>query len=120
MINPEKIIQTQFKSRIKKNKKLMELVDNSKEYLYIGIGNSIFSIAEILDDHNQRLNKSKERVVILFGEDALPSLIKLKNAGKVGRGFYLLWMILSRKLKVKFTSLRALFKFIWRGVKIFA
>lgn len=120
IINHEKIIQTQFKSRIKKNEKLMELVGDSKEHLYIGVGNSVFSIAEILDDRNQKLNKSKERVEIFFGKDVFSLLIKLKNAGKIGKSFYLLWLILSRKLKVKFTSLRTLFKFIWRGVKIFA
>ena len=119
VLNPEKVFKTQFKSRIKKNEKLMSLIDNSKEYLYIGIGNSIFSIPEILEDHNKRLNKSKERVEILFGEDALPSLIKLKNTERVGKGIYLLWLALSRKLKIKFTSLRTLFKFIWEGVKIF-
>lgn len=122
MLNPEKIFQTQFKSRIKKNKKLMKLVDDLKKHLYIGMGNSIFSIMELFDDYSQRLNKSKskERVEILFSEDTFPLLIKLKNTGKVGKGFYLLWLVLSGKLKIKFTSLRILFKFIWRGVRFFA
>jgi len=117
ILNHEKVLKSQFSDFMRGNGEIVNLVKGFKDHLYLGTGNSLFSVAEILGGEPD-LTKARKRVKIIFDQSAFPLMLKFKEGGKLQKVISLFSLLLSRKMKIRFTSLSILLKLAWRGVRI--
>lgn len=117
ILNHEKVLKSQFRDFIIGNEETMNLVRGLKGHLYLGMGNSLFSVAEILCEEPDSA-KARRKVKIIFNESAFPLMLKFREGGKLQKVVSLFLLLLSRKMKIRSNSLMILLKLACKGVRI--
>jgi GNAT superfamily N-acetyltransferase len=111
IFNYERVFKSELKELIR------SLVKGLESSLYLGVGNSLFPVAEILGEESD-LAKARKKVTIIFSESAFPLMFKFMQGGKLQKVTSLFLLLLSRRMKIRFTSLGTLLKLAWKGIKI--
>jgi predicted N-acetyltransferase YhbS len=111
LVNGERVFWKELSELLNRNVKLKSVAQGWQNELCFCLGNSKFSAAELLGgDSEQSSDDSKQgNLRVIFQPSALPLVLKLlRTRGKLQARLSLLLMILSGKIKIRFTSLRAL------------
>ena len=117
ILNCERVFKSEMREFIRGDYEMMSMLKDLKDNLYLGVGDSLFSIAEIIGEQ-PRSAKSKKRVEVVFAETAFPLMQKFRSGPKIQKVMTLFSLVLSRKMRVRVTSLGLLFKLAGKGVKI--
>ena len=117
ILNHERLFISHFKDFIIDSENIMNLLNGLKDHLYLGVGNSVFSVAQILGEAPDS-TKPKKRVEVVFTETAFPLMLKFKLGGKVQKVMSMFLLLVSRRMKIRFTSFGILLKLAWKGVRV--
>jgi GNAT superfamily N-acetyltransferase len=117
ILNYERVFKKEFRDLIRGNEEISSLVKGLESGLYLGVGDSLFPVAEILGEELQ-LAKARKKVKIIFDESAFPLMSKFRQGGKLQKVTSLFLLLLSRRMKIRVTSLGIVLKLAWRGVRI--
>jgi GNAT superfamily N-acetyltransferase len=118
LLNYDKIFKGELSDLIARREKSKSMLQGLQTDLYFSFGKTEFALDELLVANNSHgPERSKKGVVrIILAETSLPSLIKLAAGGRFQKVRALLYLLLSRKMKVRFSSPIALGKVIWLGI----
>ena len=117
ILNCQRVFKNEIREFIRGDYEMMSLVRDLKDHLYLAMGDSLFSIAEIIGEEPGS-TKPKKRVEVVFAETAFPLMQKFRSGSKIQNVITLFSLVLSRKMKIRVTSLGLLFKVASKGVRI--
>jgi len=117
ILNYERVFKRELRDLIRGNEEISSLVKGLESGLYLGVGDSLFSVAEILGEAPDSA-RARMRVKIIFDESAFPLMFKFGQGGRLQKVTSLFLLLLSRKMKIRFTSLSIVLKLAWKGVRI--
>ncbi len=116
IIKPEKVLKAGLLNLIHRRGKLREALAESKG-LYLTIGNTKLSLAELAGAKREDLGKMIE---VIINKDALPLLVNFRSWGRWRRIGSLTWLIITGKARVRTNAPGALAKLCVRGLKVLA
>jgi len=113
MLRPEKILINRL-SLLCRSHKLMNAFHQFKMDIYFSLGNEEVHLNELLNE----TVKKEGFIRIILSEKALPSMIHFQRISRLRRTTTLLFLLLSRRVKVKSSSMSTFLKFILNGIKV--
>lgn len=118
IMKPEKVLKAGLFDLIHKNERLREALQRWGNDLGFRLGESEFSLRELLDEASQKPASRRRKVEIVFADHSLPSLVSFRNRSKLQRLKILALLVLLRKVRIKIDSYRVLPKLLSEGVRI--
>lgn len=118
-INYEKFFKGEVSGFIARRGKLKSIVQGFETNLYLHFGDAEFSLLELLSEDNPTaaVSDKKGEVRIILAKNSLPLLVKFLVSGKLQKMKCLLLLLLSRKMKIRFSSFLALAKVVRVGIR---
>ncbi len=117
-INYEKVFKGEVSHFIARREKLKSLLQSLETNLYVHFGKAEFSLDELLGGNSLPESNKKGKVRVILAETSLPSLIEFSVGRKLQKAKPLLYLFLSRKMRIRCSSPIALWKVIWLGIGI--
>jgi len=114
IIRPEKVLKAGLLHLIPRKARLRQVLAEL-EGVYLTIGDTILSVAELA---GEKPKHSPKTVEIILKEGSLPLLVNFRIWGKWQRIGTLILLIITRKARLKTASPAALARLLIRGVKI--
>jgi len=120
IINPGKFLRSGLSDFINKNQKIRDSLQDLRNNLFFSIGKTEFSAVELLGEPAQQPKTSGSRVSIIFDESPLFLMTKFRTSSRLQRIASLVLLLLCGRIRIKFSSFKALAKFIRKGVRVLA
>lgn len=120
IINPDKVLRSALSDFINKNQKIRDSLQILRNDLFFSIGKTEFSAVELLGETAQQVKTSGDRVTIIFARSLPFFVTKFRISGRLQKIASLVWLLLRGKIRIKFSSFKALAKFIRKGVRVLA
>jgi N-acetylglutamate synthase-like GNAT family acetyltransferase len=114
LLRPERIMARKLKNLLDKNEKFMKVFQESG----IGVSFRFGSKETRLKDLGEISIVEKGHIQIILSEEALASMVHFMRASGLHRAIIVLCLLLSRRVKVRSSSLSILAKLIIKGISI--
>jgi len=118
IIKPGKVIKSGLFDLLHKNQRLKEALQELEVDLSFRVGESKFSITDLLGKADKKPRKNRNKVEIVLNNHSLYVIANFRSMSKFKRMVSLIMLILSRKAKIRFSSLKALLNLAHKGVAI--
>ena len=118
VIKPEKVLRSGLLDLLHKNQALSKALLDLDSDVFFCLGKSTFSIGELLDKADEKPTKDQRKIEISFDQDSLVMLAKFRNMNKRQRLRCLISLFLLRRVKIRFSSFKALFNLVQKGLAL--
>jgi len=118
VIKPEKILRSGLLDLLIKSQSLRQTLQDFDGEIFFRIGKSEFSVAELLGKVNEKPAKDQGKVEIIFEKGSLDMLAKFRNMNKRQRLKSLIQLILLKRAKIRFSSLKAFLNLARKGLAV--
>ena len=117
IIKPEKVLRSGLLDLLHKNQALSKALQDLDSDLFFCLGESTSSIGELLDKVDEKPAKPR-KIEISFDENSLVMLAKFRNMNKRQRLRCLISLFLLRRVKIRFSSFKALLNLVQKGLAL--
>jgi hypothetical protein len=114
MLRPEKILVNRLKDLFNKNEKFRKTFFQFGIDVSFILGDKKLHLEDLIDNPVEK----KGAMQIILSEEALPSILHFRRPSRLRRATTLLYLVLSRKVKVRLSSLSTFLKLIINGISI--
>lgn len=118
VIKPEKILRSGLLDLLIKSQSLRQTLQDFDGEIFFRIGKSEFSVAELLGKVNEKPAKDQGKVEMIFEKGSLDMLAKFRNMNKRQRLKSLIQLILLKRAKIRFSSLKAFLNLARKGLAV--
>ena len=118
VIRPEKVLRSGLLDLLHKSQSLSKKLQDLDDHLSFRFGKSEFSVTKLLGKDDDKSAKDQRKVEIIFGEDSLVMLAKFRNMNKRQRLKCLISLFLLRRVKIRFSSFKALLNLTRKGLAV--
>lgn len=118
VIRPEKVIKSGLFDLLHKNQRLKETLWELGIDLFFCLGKFKFSTAELLSRVDKKLRKDRGKVEIVLDKNSLFIMANFRGMSKLKRIATLIMLILLRRMKIRFSSFKALLNLARKVVAI--
>lgn len=120
IINPGKVLKSGLSDFIRKNQRMKNALQSLKSDLYFDIGDTEFSVGELLGETAQHPKVNRQKVNVSFDKSSLSLITKFRTSGGLQRIANIVLLLLHRKIRIRFDSFGGFVKFARKGVLILA
>jgi len=118
VINPGKVLKTGISDFVFKNQRMRNTIVKLRTDIIFVIGETEFSVAELLAETDQQLEERENKVSLTVDENAISLLTNFRAMNSLERFRSLVSLLLYRKVKVRFSSIGAFWEVARKGVAI--
>lgn len=120
LINAERVFKGEILDFIARREELRNLLRELKTNLYVYFGKAEYSLEELLNGDKPTLTVSRKKgeVRIILSQKSFPGLVEFASSGKLRKIKSILCLLLSRQMKIGFSSPLALARVAWAGAKM--
>jgi hypothetical protein len=116
IINPEKVLKAGLFDILHKNQRLKWALQDLEVDLCFRVSGAKLSIAELLGEADESLKKDRRKIEIVLDDDSLLTMVNFRNMCKLEKIGKLVLLILLRRIRIKFDSLKGLLNLARKGV----
>jgi len=112
IIKPEKVLKAGLKDFLAKNQKIRKILEETGVDISFRFEKYSFKIQSIIPATEISTLSEKDYIEIILNEKAMKYLVSFGSVDRVRKVLSLLYLLVSRKIKIKLGSLRAFLKLI--------
>lgn len=118
VLKSEKLLKSGLLDFLHKSPDVKRALDDLSDSLYFRLGDTAFSMAELLGKAVEKAPDQRKKMEIIFKESSIPTLVRFRSMGKRRRLLNLLWLLTLRRARLRFGSFKAFINLARKGISV--